>query len=68
MVRAVESNLEMIGHVAKRLGELRDRVVFLGGWLLRPDQADMQILRVEHDEIFAVPSLRSVFLRVKKGR
>lgn len=31
MVRAVETNLEMIGHVAKRLGELRDRVVFLGG-------------------------------------
>jgi len=31
MVRAVESNLEMIRHVAKRLGDLRDRVVFLGG-------------------------------------
>lgn len=31
MVRAVETNLEMIGHVAKRLGVLRDRVVFLGG-------------------------------------
>jgi predicted nucleotidyltransferase len=31
MVSAVESNLEMIRHVAKRLGDLRDRVVFLGG-------------------------------------
>lgn len=31
MVRAVESNLEMIGHVARRLGVLRDRMVFLGG-------------------------------------
>lgn len=31
MVRAVESNLEMIRHVAKSLGDLRDRVVFLGG-------------------------------------
>ena len=31
MVRAVETNLEMIRHVARRLGDLRDRVVFLGG-------------------------------------
>ena len=31
MVRAVETNLEMIKHVARRLGGLRDRVVFLGG-------------------------------------
>ena len=32
MVRAVETNLEMIRHVARRLGDLRvrDRVVFLG--------------------------------------
>jgi hypothetical protein len=31
MVSAVETNLEMIRHVARRLGDLRDRVVFLGG-------------------------------------
>jgi hypothetical protein len=31
MVRAVETNLEMIRHVAERLGNLRERVVFLGG-------------------------------------
>jgi predicted nucleotidyltransferase len=30
MVRAVETNLEMIRHVARRLGDLRKRVVFLG--------------------------------------
>jgi hypothetical protein len=31
MVRAVETNLEMIRHVARRLGDLRERVAFLGG-------------------------------------
>lgn len=31
MNRAVEANLAMIRHVAARLGNLRDRVVFLGG-------------------------------------
>lgn len=31
MVRAVETNLEMIRLVAGRLGELRERMVFLGG-------------------------------------
>ena len=31
MNRAVEINLAMIGHVAVRLGHLRERVVFLGG-------------------------------------
>ncbi|NVN89940.1 MAG: hypothetical protein HXX11_04985 [Desulfuromonadales bacterium] len=31
MVRAVETNLEMIRHVARRLGSLRERMVFLGG-------------------------------------
>lgn len=31
MARAVKTNLEMIRHVAKRLGDLRDRMVFLGG-------------------------------------
>ncbi len=31
MVRAVETNLEMIRHVASRLGVLRERMVFLGG-------------------------------------
>lgn len=31
MVRAVETNLAMIRHVAGRLGELRERMVFLGG-------------------------------------
>lgn len=31
MVRAVETNLEMIRQVARRLGELRERMVFLGG-------------------------------------
>lgn len=31
MVRAVETNLKMIRHVANRLGDLRNRVVFLGG-------------------------------------
>jgi hypothetical protein len=31
MVRAVETNLKMIWHVARRLGDLRDRVAFLGG-------------------------------------
>lgn len=31
MGRAVETNLEMIRHVARDLGDLRDRVVFLGG-------------------------------------
>jgi hypothetical protein len=31
MTRAVETNLEMIRHVARRLGELRERMVFLGG-------------------------------------
>jgi hypothetical protein len=31
MNRAVEANLAMIRHVAGRLGNLRERVVFLGG-------------------------------------
>lgn len=31
MVTAVETNLAMIRHVADRLGELRERMVFLGG-------------------------------------
>jgi hypothetical protein len=31
MVRAVETNLEMIRLVAEHLGDLRERVVFLGG-------------------------------------
>lgn len=31
MVRAVETNMAMIRHVASRLGELRERMVFLGG-------------------------------------
>lgn len=31
MVRTAETNLEMIRHVARRLGGLRERVVFLGG-------------------------------------
>ena len=31
MVRTVETNLAMIRHVAGRLGELRERMVFLGG-------------------------------------
>ena len=31
MVRTLETNLEMIRHVAMRLGDLRNRVVFLGG-------------------------------------
>jgi hypothetical protein len=31
MVKAVETNMEMIRHVAGRLGELRERMVFLGG-------------------------------------
>lgn len=31
MARAVETNLEMIRHVARCLGDLRERVVFLGG-------------------------------------
>jgi len=31
MVKAVETNLAMIRHVAGRLGELRERMVFLGG-------------------------------------
>lgn len=31
MVRTVETNLAMIRHVADRLGELRERMVFLGG-------------------------------------
>ncbi len=42
MTRAVETNLAMIRHVAQHLGNLRDRVVFLGGAataLLITDQA-----------------------------
>jgi hypothetical protein len=31
MVKTVETNLAMIRHVAMRLGELRERMVFLGG-------------------------------------
>jgi len=31
MVRAFETNLKMIIHVARQLGDLRDRVAFLGG-------------------------------------
>ncbi|OGR24196.1 MAG: hypothetical protein A2X82_00695 [Geobacteraceae bacterium GWC2_55_20] len=31
MVRAVETNMAMIRYVASRLGELRERMVFLGG-------------------------------------
>ena len=31
MVRMASANLEMIRHVAERLGDLRERVVFLGG-------------------------------------
>jgi predicted nucleotidyltransferase len=31
MVRAIETNLAMIRHVARRLGELRTQMVFLGG-------------------------------------
>ena len=31
MTRTVETNLEMIRHVARRLGVLRERMVFLGG-------------------------------------
>lgn len=31
MVRAADTNLEMIRHVARRLGDLRERMVFLGG-------------------------------------
>ncbi len=30
MVKAVETNLEMIRYVARRLGDLREKVVFLG--------------------------------------
>jgi hypothetical protein len=36
MVKAVETNLEMIRLVAGRLGELRERMVFLGGCNVPP--------------------------------
>lgn len=36
MVRAAQANLAMVRHVAESLGDLRERVVFLGGALLPP--------------------------------
>lgn len=60
MTRAVETNLAMISHVAQRLGNLRERIVFLGGAataLLITDQATPDVrITTDVDVIVEVAS------------
>lgn len=63
MKKAVQANLEMMRHVALRLGELRDRFVFLGGAataLLVTDKAVPDVRPTKDvDVIVEVASLES---------
>lgn len=60
MVKAIETNLAMVRHVASRLGELRERMVFLGGAataLLITDPATPDVrVTTDVDVIFEVAS------------
>lgn len=70
MVRAVETNLEMVRHVARRLGDLRDRVVFLGGAataLLITDKATPDVRVTTDVDVIVEISSRGDYYRLSES-